>query len=105
SARKKRGDSDTSLTPPIATPTPITTATPVPRLSAAAKGKQPASATTPTELPDFERTEAEQLKIPRRPPTPDRDWNKTLPAAQGNAQSWISELARQTDARSSFNEL
>nr|GFA86081.1 hypothetical protein [Tanacetum cinerariifolium] len=22
---------------------------------------------------------------PRRPPTPDRDWNKTLPAAQGNA--------------------
>nr|GEZ17843.1 hypothetical protein [Tanacetum cinerariifolium] len=42
---------------------------------------------------------------PRRPPTPDRDWNKTLPAAQGNAQSCISELARQTDARSSFNEL
>nr|GEY40033.1 hypothetical protein [Tanacetum cinerariifolium] len=42
---------------------------------------------------------------PRRPPTPDRDWNKTLPAAQGNAQSWISALAKQTDARSSFNEL
>nr|GFC03530.1 hypothetical protein [Tanacetum cinerariifolium] len=29
--------SDTSLTPPIATPTPITTAAPVPRLSATAK--------------------------------------------------------------------
>nr|GFA33875.1 hypothetical protein [Tanacetum cinerariifolium] len=42
---------------------------------------------------------------PRRPPSPDRDWNKTLPAAQGDAQSWISELARQTAARSSFNEL
>nr|GFC99155.1 hypothetical protein [Tanacetum cinerariifolium] len=42
SARKKMGDSDTSLTPPIATPTPIKTAAPVPRLSAAAKGKQPA---------------------------------------------------------------
>nr|GFC52578.1 hypothetical protein [Tanacetum cinerariifolium] len=42
---------------------------------------------------------------PRRPPTPDRDWNKTLPAAQGNAQSWISALAKQTDARSLFNEL
>nr|GFA32128.1 alpha N-terminal protein methyltransferase 1 isoform X2 [Tanacetum cinerariifolium] len=42
---------------------------------------------------------------PRRPPTPDRDWNKTLPTAQGNAQSWISALAKQTDARSSFNEL
>nr|GFD39478.1 hypothetical protein [Tanacetum cinerariifolium] len=41
SSRKKRGDSDTSLTPPIATLTPITTAAPVPRLSAAAKGKQP----------------------------------------------------------------
>nr|GFB60807.1 hypothetical protein [Tanacetum cinerariifolium] len=37
SARKKRGDSDTSLTPLIATPTPITTAAPVPRLSIAAK--------------------------------------------------------------------
>nr|GFD56877.1 hypothetical protein [Tanacetum cinerariifolium] len=37
SARKKRGDSDTSLTPPITTPTPITTAAHVPRLSAAAK--------------------------------------------------------------------
>nr|GEV49452.1 hypothetical protein [Tanacetum cinerariifolium] len=42
---------------------------------------------------------------PRRPPSSDRDWNKTLPAAQGDAQSWISDLARQTDARSSFNEL
>nr|GFB00270.1 hypothetical protein [Tanacetum cinerariifolium] len=30
SARKKRGDSDTSLTPPIATPTPITTDAPLP---------------------------------------------------------------------------
>nr|GFC88888.1 hypothetical protein [Tanacetum cinerariifolium] len=28
-----------------------------------------------------------------------------LPAAQGDAQSWISDLARQTDARSSFDEL
>nr|GFC20546.1 hypothetical protein [Tanacetum cinerariifolium] len=63
SARKKRGDSDTSLTPPIATPTSITTAAPVPRLSAAAKGKRPARATTHTEPTDVERTEAEQLRI------------------------------------------
>nr|GFB61925.1 hypothetical protein [Tanacetum cinerariifolium] len=42
---------------------------------------------------------------PRKPPTPDRDWNKTFPATQGNAQSWISALVKQTDARSSFNEL
>nr|GFB66936.1 hypothetical protein [Tanacetum cinerariifolium] len=47
----------------------------------------------------------EWFSQPRRPPSPDRDWNKTLPAAQGDAQSWISVLARQTDARSSFNEL
>nr|GEY93078.1 hypothetical protein [Tanacetum cinerariifolium] len=47
----------------------------------------------------------EWFSQPRRPPSPNRDWNKTLPAAQGDAQSWISDLARQTDARSSFNEL
>nr|GEZ21160.1 hypothetical protein [Tanacetum cinerariifolium] len=43
----------------------------------------------------------EWFSQPRRPPSPDRALNKTLPAAQ----SWISDLARQTDARSSFNEL
>nr|GFA45542.1 hypothetical protein [Tanacetum cinerariifolium] len=42
---------------------------------------------------------------PSRPPTPDCNWNKSVPAAQGNTQSWISTLAKQTDARSSFNEL
>nr|GEZ66375.1 hypothetical protein [Tanacetum cinerariifolium] len=47
----------------------------------------------------------EWFSQPRRQPTPDRDWNKSLPAAQGNAQSWISALAKKTDARSSFNEL
>nr|GFA64225.1 hypothetical protein [Tanacetum cinerariifolium] len=47
----------------------------------------------------------EWFSQPRRPPTPNRNWNKTLPATQVNAQSWISALAKQTDARSSFNEL
>nr|GFB23513.1 hypothetical protein [Tanacetum cinerariifolium] len=61
SARKKKGDSASSTTPP--TPTPTTTVVAAPRLSAAAKGKQPARATTPTEPTDVERTEAEQLKI------------------------------------------
>nr|GFC56184.1 hypothetical protein [Tanacetum cinerariifolium] len=42
---------------------------------------------------------------PRKPPSPDRAWNTALPATQGNAQSWISDLAKQSDARSSFNEL
>nr|GEV96433.1 reverse transcriptase domain-containing protein [Tanacetum cinerariifolium] len=41
----------------------------------------------------------------KKPPTPDRDWNKTLPAVQGSAQTWISELAKQADSRSSFNDL
>nr|GFB71401.1 hypothetical protein [Tanacetum cinerariifolium] len=40
-----------------------------------------------------------------RPLTPNRDWNKSMPTAQGEAQSWISTLAKQTDACSSFNEL
>nr|GEW17862.1 hypothetical protein [Tanacetum cinerariifolium] len=47
----------------------------------------------------------EWFSQPRRPPTPDCDWNKSMLAAQGNAQSWISVLAKKTDARSSFNEL
>nr|GEX95653.1 hypothetical protein [Tanacetum cinerariifolium] len=42
---------------------------------------------------------------PKKPLTPDRDWNKTLPAVQGSTQTWISELAKQADSRSSFNEL
>nr|GFA16343.1 hypothetical protein [Tanacetum cinerariifolium] len=47
----------------------------------------------------------EWFSQPRRPPTPNRDWNKYVPAALRDAQSWISTLAKQTDARSSFNEL
>nr|GFB53457.1 hypothetical protein [Tanacetum cinerariifolium] len=47
----------------------------------------------------------EWFSQPSKPPTPDRDWNKSLPAAQGDAQSWIRALAKKTDARSSFNEL
>nr|GEW31421.1 hypothetical protein [Tanacetum cinerariifolium] len=35
----------------------------------------------------------------------DRDSNKTLPAVQGSTQTWISELAKQADSRSFFNEL
>nr|GFA61360.1 hypothetical protein [Tanacetum cinerariifolium] len=47
----------------------------------------------------------EWFSQPRRPPTPDHDWNKSVPDAQGKAQSWISALTKQTDARSSFNKL
>nr|GFB77443.1 hypothetical protein [Tanacetum cinerariifolium] len=61
STRKKKGDSASSTTPPTSTPTTIVVA--ALRLSATAKGEQPARATTPTEPTDVERTEAEQLKI------------------------------------------
>nr|GEY32653.1 hypothetical protein [Tanacetum cinerariifolium] len=47
----------------------------------------------------------EWFSQPKKPPTPDRDWNKTLPAVQGSTQTWISKLAKQVDSRSSFNEL
>nr|GFB60640.1 hypothetical protein [Tanacetum cinerariifolium] len=47
----------------------------------------------------------EWFSQPRKPPSPDRAWNIALPAAQGDAQSWISNLAKQADARSSFNEI
>nr|GEV08419.1 hypothetical protein [Tanacetum cinerariifolium] len=41
----------------------------------------------------------------KKRPTPDLDWNKTLPATHESIQPWISELAKQADSRSSFNEL
>nr|GFA45672.1 hypothetical protein [Tanacetum cinerariifolium] len=47
----------------------------------------------------------EWFSQPRKPPTPDRDWNKTLPAIQGSSQTWISNLSKQADSRSTFNEL
>nr|GFB66447.1 hypothetical protein [Tanacetum cinerariifolium] len=56
------------------------------------EGGEPESASTPS-------------KPPRKPPTPDCDWNKTFPAVQGSAQTWISELAKHAVSRSSCNEL
>nr|GEV46415.1 reverse transcriptase domain-containing protein [Tanacetum cinerariifolium] len=41
----------------------------------------------------------------KKPPTLDHDWNKTLPTTHGSIQPWISELAKLSDSRSSFNEL
>nr|GFA25895.1 hypothetical protein [Tanacetum cinerariifolium] len=65
SARRKRGGSDSSTTPPtaVASPRPIIIVAAALRLTAAAKGKQPARATSLTEPSEVERTEAEQLKI------------------------------------------
>nr|GEZ24242.1 hypothetical protein [Tanacetum cinerariifolium] len=41
----------------------------------------------------------------KKPLTHDRAWNKTLPATHESIQTWISDLAKQADSRSSFNEL
>ncbi|GJU79900.1 hypothetical protein Tco_1282265 [Tanacetum coccineum] len=40
-----------------------------------------------------------------KPPTPDHDWNKTLPDAHGHVQPWLSSLAQTEDLHESFNEL
>ncbi|GKD76519.1 hypothetical protein Tco_1339140 [Tanacetum coccineum] len=42
---------------------------------------------------------------PLKPPTPNRDWNKTLPDSHGPVQPWLSSLAQMEDPRESFNEL
>ncbi|GKC24069.1 hypothetical protein Tco_1026219 [Tanacetum coccineum] len=42
---------------------------------------------------------------PTKPPTPARDWNKTLPADHRPVQPWLSTLAQKVDTRESFNEL
>nr|GEX67823.1 hypothetical protein [Tanacetum cinerariifolium] len=41
----------------------------------------------------------------KKPPTLDRAWNKTLPVTHGSIQPWISDLAKQADSYTSFNEL
>nr|GEV40243.1 retrotransposon protein, putative, Ty1-copia subclass [Tanacetum cinerariifolium] len=51
---------------------------------------------------ELESTSAPNKKATR---TTDRDCKKTLPASHRSIQPWISELAKQTDSRSSFNEL
>nr|GEY04117.1 hypothetical protein [Tanacetum cinerariifolium] len=62
------------------------------------EGKEPKSTSAPKE----KATKTTQQK---KPPTPDRAWNKNLPATHISIQPWISNLAKQADSRSSFNEL
>nr|GEV25881.1 hypothetical protein [Tanacetum cinerariifolium] len=46
------------------------------------------------------------LKEPAsKPPSPDSDWNKTLPDAHGPLQPWLSSLAQMKYPHDSFNEL
>nr|GEV93866.1 hypothetical protein [Tanacetum cinerariifolium] len=81
------------------------------------EGKEPESASGPLETAtksagmSTTRFKPRQASHPewfsqlKKPPTLDRDWNKTLPAVQGSTQTWISKLEKQADSRSSFNKL
>nr|GFD37080.1 hypothetical protein [Tanacetum cinerariifolium] len=63
SARRKRSDSNTSITPPTAITTSTITVGVAPRLTATTKGKQLAKAKSPSDPSEVARTEAQQLKI------------------------------------------
>nr|GEX39081.1 retrovirus-related Pol polyprotein from transposon TNT 1-94 [Tanacetum cinerariifolium] len=79
------------------------------------EGKEPESASAPTETATRSTGRSTQGSRSRqhpvwfsqqqKPPSPDHEWNKTVPAVHGSIQPWISELAKQADTRSSFNEL
>ncbi|GJX38421.1 hypothetical protein Tco_0251724 [Tanacetum coccineum] len=60
-------------------------------------GKEPESTKTSQLLDWFQK--------PEKPPTPDDDWNKTLPDDHGPVQPWLSSLAQIEDPRELFNEL
>nr|GEV47763.1 hypothetical protein [Tanacetum cinerariifolium] len=55
SARRKMSGSDTSITPPTTTTTPTTTVIVTSRLTAAAKGKQPAKAKSPSDPSEMKK--------------------------------------------------
>nr|GFB42734.1 hypothetical protein [Tanacetum cinerariifolium] len=89
------------------------------------EGKEPESASPPTETATRSTgrwkspldTGAEDKPIvqssqhlewfsqQQKPPSPDRAWNKTVPAIHRSIQPWISEIEKQANTRSSFNEL
>ncbi|GKC20599.1 hypothetical protein Tco_1022749 [Tanacetum coccineum] len=49
-------------------------------------------------LPDW-------FQQPKRLPSPDRAWNKSVPADHESVQPWLSNLARRQDPQESFDEL
>nr|GEW46778.1 hypothetical protein [Tanacetum cinerariifolium] len=76
------------------------------------EGKEPESASAPTEtatksagIPPFRWESPHIESLTQKPPSLDRDWNKIVSATHGSIQSWISELAKLFDSRSSLNEL
>ncbi|GJW06165.1 hypothetical protein Tco_1568588 [Tanacetum coccineum] len=62
-------------------------------------GKEPESTSATKEKAS--KTSGKPTKLP----SPDHDWNKTLPDAHGPVQPWLSSLAQKEYPRESFNEL
>nr|GEW97213.1 hypothetical protein [Tanacetum cinerariifolium] len=70
------------------------------------EGKEPESTSATDDQPVEEASwHPHWFQKQAKPPTPDRAWNKTLPATHGRIQPWISNLAKKADSRTSFNEL
>nr|GFB62596.1 hypothetical protein [Tanacetum cinerariifolium] len=77
--------------------------------------KEPELASAPTETAtrsagrstqgSRSRQHPEWFSQKQKPPSPDRDWNKTVSTVHESIQQWISELAKRSDAHPSFNEL
>nr|GEY11278.1 hypothetical protein [Tanacetum cinerariifolium] len=99
SKRRKEGKE------PESTSAPLQTATRSAGRSTTGSKSQQASTSAENQPIVQSSQHPEWFSQPKKPPTSDRDWNKTLPAVQGSTQTWISELAKQADSRSSFNEL
>nr|GEV31634.1 hypothetical protein [Tanacetum cinerariifolium] len=81
------------------------------------EGKEPDSTSAPKEKASKTTGSADDQPIVKasqhpewfqkqmKPPTPDRAWNKNLPANHRSIQPWISDLAKQADLCTSFNKL
>nr|GEY56910.1 hypothetical protein [Tanacetum cinerariifolium] len=77
------------------------------------EGKEPESTSAPKEKAskttgkstEGSKSHQKTCEKQTKPPTPDRAWNKTLSATYESIQPWISDLAKQADSLTSFNEL
>nr|GFB29069.1 hypothetical protein [Tanacetum cinerariifolium] len=92
SARRKRSGSDTSITPPTVIITPTTTFAVTPRLTAVAKGKQPAKAKSPSDPSELGGSGIDEGtgSKPRVPDVPSDDSEELL---------WNSSDDEDTDAQ------
>nr|GEV16341.1 retrovirus-related Pol polyprotein from transposon TNT 1-94 [Tanacetum cinerariifolium] len=74
------------------------------KLTQASKSRQTSASEFAT-TEELMQTTFEMEEPSHKPPTPDRDLNKTFSTTHESIQPWISKLAKQSDSRSSFNEL